>query len=164
MDTATNIFDIALPVYARTACSPKLERDFIGFKILGPDSVSLSKNGKVPICGAFRISNTVHNILGSNLTEETTIVFVNKKTNIPFSFNLVPDKEPVEGGRKDVPDNLPELSVENIIKEEDVMIIKHFNVDALMFNDNFPDEEAVYMVYGVNRSLKSNVIEIEIKN
>lgn len=161
MDT-TNIFDIELPEYGRTDCSPKLKRDFIGFKISAPELISLNKNKKVPICGAYQLSNSVSNILGGNLIKETTIIFVNKKTNVPFSFNLIPNKEPITGGRKDIPDNLPELSAVNILKPEKTIIGTYFNIDALMFSDDFPNEEAVYIVYAINRSLKSNVIEVEI--
>ena len=161
MDT-TKTFDIAMPSYNRSKCSPELERDFSGLKISAPATVSLSDKGKIPICGAYRLSNTVDNLLGNNLIEETTLVFVNDKICTPISFNLIPDKEPQEGGRQAIADNLPELSADNILKIEEVMTSTYFNIDALMFNADFPRVEATYIVYAVNRNLKSNVIEIKV--
>lgn len=156
------IFDIPLPYYGRTECSPNVGYDFAGLMIDGPRIVSLSKNEVLPICGTYRVSNTVNNLLGSNLIEETTLVFVRGDTRDPISFNLIPDKEPLDGARRPLTNSIPELAPDKILNRDQIMVNVYFNIDVFTFHADFPREPARYLVYATNRGIKSNVIEIDV--
>jgi hypothetical protein len=110
------------------------------------------------------LSNTVTNLLGNNLIEETVLVFINKDIGNVFSFNLVPDKDVLDGGLKDIDENSVELSIDKMVQIETTMVISYFNIDAIMIKNNFPEEAATYIVYATQRHLKSNVIEIQVLN
>lgn len=162
---ATGKFDIPMPHYGRSDCSPKLARDFTGFRISAPELIVLSEKREIAICGAYQLSNTVNNLFGANLIEETIIVFTNKASGISFSFNLIPPGKHylVEAEKKDIPEDRPELSPENILKSESTIIGRYFNIDAFMFKSDFPIEEATYTVHAKNYNLKSNSLKIIIK-
>lgn len=157
-------FNSDLPSYERSNCSPRVSRDFVGLLIVAPKEIDFSVKKRVPICGVFRLSNTVSNLLGNNLMEETVLVFVNKDTGEPFSFNLVPDKNAVNGGLKSINENSAGLSVNKMLKIEKTMVLSYFNIDAIMFESHFPDIAAKYIIYATQHNLKSNVIEIKVLN
>ena len=99
--------------------------------------------------------------MGDSLIDETVIVFANKVTNVPFSFNLTLDKQPVDDkedsmGHKSIP------PIDDIYKVEEIMVDTFFNVDASVFMERVPEIEATYYVYATNNLMKSNVIEIKI--
>lgn len=156
-------FEESLPDYGKSKCSPLLDTKFTGLRLTGPKQVSLGQHAKIPLCGGYRFSNSVHVILGSRLIEETVIVFTNIKTHQSVSFNLVPNKDRVDGPRpKLISGDYPELAPDKILNHEDIMTETYFNVDVFYFKPDFPKVPARYHVYALNRGIKSNVIEIEI--
>ncbi len=161
----TKKFDISMPHYGKSDCSPELARNFTGFKISAPEIVVPGEKREIAICGAYQLSNTVSILFGNNLTEETVVVFTNKESGTEFSFNLVPPGKHylVEPKKKDIPRDRPELLTENILKAGSTIIGTYFNIDAFMFKKDFPVEEAIYAVYAKNYNLKSNTVTIKIR-
>jgi hypothetical protein len=163
METSTPL-NLDLPSYERIYCSPEINRDFVGLLISAPKEIDFNEEKRIPICGGFRLSNTVTNVLGNNLIEETVLVFINKDTGNVFSFNLAPDKDMLDGGLKNIVENSAELSIDKMVKIETTMVLSYFNIDAIMFKQNFPEDAATYIVYATQRHLKSNIIEIQVLN
>lgn len=147
--------NIRLPTYAKSSCSPALPRDFRGLKITMPLKINISEKERVPFCGAFQVSSKVDEKSGGKLTENTVLVFVNKGTNETFSFNLVPDKEPIKQEQSSLPQ-----PTGTVVEEYTVRM--YFNIDALHFFPDFPKKTAEYIVYATVLDIKSNVIETKI--
>jgi hypothetical protein len=157
-------FNLDLPSYERSNYSPKFNQNFIGLLISAPKEIDFNEKKRIPICGGFRLSNTVTNLLGNNLIKETVLVFINKDTGNTFSFNLVSDKDVLDGNLKNIDENSNALSIDKMVQIETTMVLSYFNIDAIMFKNNFPEDAATYIVYATQRHLKSNIIEIQVLN
>ncbi len=147
--------NIRLPTYAKSSYSPSLPRDFRGLKIIMPLKINISEKERIPFFGAFQVSSRVDEKSGGKLTENTVLVFVNKETSETFSFNLVPDKEPIKQDQSSLPQSTGTLVEEYTIR-------MYFNIDVLHFFPEFPKETAGYIVYATALDIKSNVIETKI--
>ncbi|MBI3560168.1 MAG: hypothetical protein HY080_00410 [Gammaproteobacteria bacterium] len=159
----SDYFDDKLPTSGKSKCSPQLDKKFTGVRLAGPKQVNLGQHTKIPLCGGYRLANTVISILGARIVDETVIVFVNIKTHQAISFNLIPNKDRVDGPRPElISGDYPELAADKILNHENFMTETYFNIDVFYFKPDFPKLPARYTVYALNRGIKSNVIEIEI--
>lgn len=152
-----NFFDMSLPKFAKTDCTPLLPDEFRGLKINMPSEINVRERGVLPIVGSFRISSKVNNESKGKITQNTVVVFVNKETGDTFSFNLKSPKEPIKQP-KPAPFKTPEGSV---IAAE-YIVNRYFNIDALYFYNDFPEVSAEYIVYATVLDMKSNSIETKI--
>jgi hypothetical protein len=76
-----NFYDVPLPTYASSECSPALPDDFDGLRIAMPDEVDLSIQDSIPLCGAYRVSSNFVELVRGKLIEHTVIVFTDKASN-----------------------------------------------------------------------------------
>ena len=150
-----NFFEVELPSYKKSTCSPTFSRDFRGVKISMPTKVDATQMKEIPLCGAFQISSKTNDKARGKLIENTVIVFVDKKTNKNFSFNLIPDKEPIDQPKPSLPSSMAAVVEEYITKS-------YFNIDVLQFSKNFPASPAKYLVYATVLDIKSEVIEFQV--
>jgi hypothetical protein len=155
-----NFFDISLPTYASSECSPDLPGDFTGLRIAMPAEVDLSTQNTIPMCGAYRVSSKFIEMVQAKLIEHTVIVFTNKENNQSFSFSLVPDKEPLE---IEEPHETDPFSEDAEILQ-DYKVNMFFNIDVLSFYPDFPRNKASYTVFATIRDIKSDVIETVVVN
>ncbi len=147
--------NMRFPTYAKISCSPSLPREFRGLKISIPPKITVSKDKVIPVYGAFQISSKTNEKAGGKLIENTVLVFVNKETNKNFSFNLTPDKEPVDDPNTPLPQSTAEVAAEYTVRT-------YFNIDALQFYPDFPKLSATYFVYATVLDIKSEVVEVQI--
>lgn len=152
-------FEVPLPTYSESNCSPSLPEDFVGVRINMPSEISLADMESIPLCGAYRVSSKLEEELEGNLIKFTVIVFINKSTDQSFSFNLVPHKTPMKSIEPPVEEIKPDEDTEIV---EEYMAETYFNVDVLKFYPGFPRNKSRYMVYATNRDMKSDVVEIVI--
>ena len=154
-----NFFDVPLPTYASSECSPDLPGDFTGLRIAMPAEVDLSIQNTIPLCGAYRVSSKFIELVQAKLIEHTVIVFTNKENNQSFSFSLVPDKEPLE--TEEEPRQTEPFSEDAEILQE-YKVNMFFNIDVLSFYPDFPRNKAGYTVFATIRDIQSDVIETRI--
>ena len=154
-----SFFEVPLPTYASSECSPALPDDFTGLRLAMPGEVDFSMQNTIPLCGAYRVSSKFIELVQAKLIEHTVIVFTNKESNQSFSFSLVPDKEPFES--EEEPDEFDD-SIDDADVLEEYKVNMFFNIDVLSFYPDFPRNKASYTVFATIRDLKSEVIETKI--
>lgn len=156
-----DFFQLPLPTYSRSECSPDPEEDERGLYISLPAQVTLLDDvGSLPLCGNYQLSSKVVNAMQGSLIEGTVIVFVNELTGSSFSFSLKPDKEPVE---KDADESLSTVeSSFNTPVVDEYLTNTYFNIDVLDFFPEFPEVKAKYSVYAICQGIKSNSVEVKV--
>lgn len=150
-----DFFKLLLPMNDENQCSPHVDDEFRGIKIAMPANINMSDKGKIPIVGTIQVSGETDMKGGGKLKQHMVIVFVNKNTHQTFSFNMVPDKEPIKQDKSALP-------VSNLVPESDYIVNMYFAIDALYFYPDFPEISADYSVYTTVLDIKSNVIETKI--
>jgi hypothetical protein len=159
------------PTYGESPCSPEVAEEFRGLLIRAPRKaripagpVTLDPDAPwLPVCGVIRLPDKDLESLGVVAIEGVVLVFVDRATGVPISFNLVPDKprappDPTRPSDVVVLDSVPEDQI-----DRDYIFNDHFNIDAFMFRRDFPRRTARYRVHALLGKYKSNVVEVEVQ-
>lgn len=153
-----DFFSTTLNSYEPHACSPGLTQG-------GPEEISIAAPGRLdlatrrmfPLCGALRLSARAMATMGQDPIEATVVVVVDSHHNVPLSFNLTPDKEPLCDS-EDQPAKNPEEFDEHDLR------VNHFNVDLLTFSEALRRRlrPGRYVIYAVLGTHKSNTVQVEV--
>jgi len=162
MDDST-FFSVPLNDYGRSACSPTFDdRSQVGLRIAAPSTIDLATHEVFPLCGTLRLQARFIAGLGHDPIEVLTVVVVNKSENLSLSFNLRPDKEPIESPELSEQPGSSESPDLSDFDESDIRE-NYLNVDL---HDFSPELEALgvgeYTVYVTLTDLQSNTVEIEV--
>jgi hypothetical protein len=177
MEKAPDVSDedfkrVTYPTYDESACSPAAPADWRGVAIRLPRRVQLPLDGPLtlqpeaawlPICGLIRLTTRQIDALGIDPIKGTVLVFVDRATGAPVSFNLKPDK-PEAPPDPTLPPDIEVLDRPPPARPgADPAWSQYFNVDGLMFHGDFPRRSARYHVHAMLGSYRSNTVEIEVE-
>jgi hypothetical protein len=160
------------PTYEESPCSPEVTEEFRGLLIRVPAKARFPAAGPValepdapwlPVCGVIQLPSEDLDNLGVDAILGVVLVFVDRATGVPLSFNLVPDKPrapPDRTRRSDIVvlDSVPE---DQIVRN--AVFTQHFNIDAFMLRRDFPRRTARYRVHALLGKYKSNVVEVDVE-
>jgi hypothetical protein len=163
---------VAYPGYGECACSPAVTQEFRGLRIRVPRKVKLPASGPapldpkvpwLPVCGVVRLPAEEVEKLGVHPIKGLVLVFVDRATGKPVSFNLQPDKPEAPPARELPPDmvSFDDLPEEQI--DRSLVYSRHFAIDAMMFCPEFPRGSSRYRVHALLGKHKSNVVEVEVE-
>lgn len=141
---------LSLPLYEKSVCSPDIG-DALGLRVAAPRT--LAPVGAFPLSGTLRLPLDEARRIQPNAIEAVTVVVVDVARREPFVFTLVPDKEPAVEPESD--DESPPA------KPSTAKVSEWFNVDLRHFQD-LPRHPGTYVVYGILRGYRSNVLEVVI--
>lgn len=151
-------FSVPLNSYSSTTCSPEFsERSGKGLLIAAPSVIDITRHSVFPLCGTLRLKARLMASLGDDPIEATVIVVVNMTENESMSFNLKPDKEPVEEEGHVVLIDTDEYD-EHDVREN------YFNIDLRTFSQQLDSSltPGFYAIYAVLESYKSNTIKVHV--
>ena len=137
-------------LFEPSALSPTVPDDAETLAIAGPRRISLEADGRLPICGTYRVGAPRFNRSESFL-DEITLVAVDADTHEPRSGNLRTDDMEPEPSAFDERD--PDFA--------ETRIRGWFNVDLLEIA-GLPRRPARYHVFATVGDLKSATIAVEV--
>ena len=156
-----NLFsELTFPTFDISDCSPMVPEDFVGIKIEAPEEVSLDGDFPIPFCGAYRLPAAITLKLSGSIIESIVVVVKDDQKHTPFSFNLRPDKDKVEGyiGGTEYPEIDEDTPVNTTGFD-----IGYFNIDLRTFYPDMSNRETTYIVYATLGEYVSNSVNIHMK-
>lgn len=149
-------FSVPLNSYGKSPCSPMLDDDDRpAVRIAAPATIDPARHETLPLCGTLRMQARFMAGLDGDPIEAVVVVVVRAGDDRPLSFNLRPDKQPV-----DTDPNRPKP--EDF--DEDDLRVNHFNVDLLTFSPQLADGLTTgrYVVYAVLGATRSNAVTVQV--
>ena len=145
---------VELGDHSENACTPAIEKDFIGMKINAP-TVVRSGEDQFAVCGTYRFT-AEYAYSFSSIHRAVVLVAVDAQRHDPYACTIgVPSSIPSRPKSSPPPQD-PDWMTDHYIR-------RYFNVNMLRFMTQLPRRTATYYVYALIEDHISNVCRVDFK-
>lgn len=140
-------------------CTPRIEEDFIGIRIVAQEVINYMPGqrnritgafGRAILCGIYRL-DSVFLAQTNGFRKTATLIAVDTKTHVPYSVNMVHDHPEIPNPN---PSQIP-------LEKFRSVVTGYFNINMLDFL-RLPEQPATYNVFVTFGQFKSNVVTVRL--